>query len=317
MSSKTRAALMCWMILSGSMSVFGAGAILESSFELSGERSSQEQYYRMETKLKSYSPDGKRVGTDIFRFGLKCVPASKSGKKWDEYTCLSFTVQMNGNKEVHVPALEWWSYFYDAGTEGLDDQGQVLGIDHAKFEKISGSDGEVFEPATGYHVYNAFIDFHSFCNVFAEDVSSGKGIGDLKKIGDKIVHAAAFSEAPVNVGSRVVEGSTFTNGEITMEFKGLSIVDGSQCGLVEFDSGASSFLMLIEPMPDMKVRTVGSSHYMGDIYVDLETNWVRRVAMDEFVVCETTVPMLSDKIYSIIERHIDVRNVDEKDITGK
>ncbi len=57
--------------------------------------------------------------------------------------------------------------------------------------------------------------------------------------------------------------------------------------------------MLIEPMPDMKVRTVGSSHYMGDIYVDLETNWVRRVDMDEFVVCETTVPMLSDKIYGI------------------
>lgn len=317
MSGKTRAALICSMILCGTLSVFGAGSILEGSFSLSGERSCQEQYYRMETKLISYSPDGKRVGTDVFRVGLKCVPASVSGKKWDEYTCVKFTVQKEGAKEIHLPTLEGWSYFYDVGLEGLDDRGHVLGIDHGKFENLAGSDGELLGPATGYHVYNAFIDFHAFCNVFARDIPGGKGIGDLKKVGDKIVHSAAFSETPVNVGSNVAKGSTFTNGEVTMEFKGLSVVDGAQCGLVEFDSGASSFLMLIEPMPNMTVRTVGSSHYMGDIYIDLETKWVRRVDMDEFVVSETTVPMGGDKIHSIIERHIDVRNVGRKDITGK
>ena len=54
-----------------------------------------------------------------------------------------------------------------------------------------------------YYVYNAFIDFHGFCNVFAEPTTGGKGIQDLKSIGDKIVHAAAFTEPPVNLGSGI------------------------------------------------------------------------------------------------------------------
>jgi hypothetical protein len=59
----------------------------------------------------------------------------------------------------------------------------------------------------------------------------------------------------------------------------------------------------------MEVRTVGSSHYKGDIYIDLSTNWVKKVTMYELVVSETALPMPPNKINSVIERDIIVRNV--------
>jgi hypothetical protein len=68
----------------------------------------------------------------------------------------------------------------------------------------------------------------------------------LKKIGDKIVHAAAFSEPKLNLA-----GSFFKNGEITLEFKGLSRVNGKSCALIGYDSGESSFKMVVNPIPEL------------------------------------------------------------------
>ncbi|MHC4203222.1 MAG: hypothetical protein ACYSTT_01115 [Planctomycetota bacterium] len=48
-------------------------------------------------------------------------------------------------------------------------------------------------PDKAYHVYNAFIDFHGFCNIFAERVDGGASIQYLKSISQRIVHAAAFT----------------------------------------------------------------------------------------------------------------------------
>jgi len=85
-------------------------------------------------------------------------------------------------------------------------------------------------------VYDAFIDFHGFCNIFAKRVEGCASIQELKSIGQRIIHATAFSEAPVKVGSNVSKGSTFKNGEVTLEFKGLSIVAGITCKLVGYYS---------------------------------------------------------------------------------
>jgi len=63
----------------------------------------------------------------------------------------------------------------------------------------------------------------------------------------------------------------------------------------------------------MEIRTVGSSHYKGDIYIDLVTNWVKKVTMDELVVTETTLPMPPGKINAVIERNIVIRNVSAKE----
>ena len=60
--------------------------------------------------------------------------------------------------------------------------------------------------------------------------------------------------------------------------------------------------MFIEPVPNMKVTTVGGSHYQGDIYIDLQSKWVRRVTMSEWVVSETQLPGPPNKIRAVHER---------------
>ena len=292
-------------------------AILRQTFELGGERSQQAQYFLMESKMMTYALDGKRVGLDVFRLRLKCVPAKIAGKEADEYTCAKFTVQLGDQPEVEVPAMKNWTHVFKIPPTGVDEKGQTLGIDHTPFENLMDANGNAIPQDKTYHVYNAFIDFHAFCDIFADRVEDGPGIQDLKRIGQKIVHEAAFSEAPVNLGSNVSEDSTFKNGEVTLELKGLSQVAGATCALVGYDSGESSFQMKLEPMPNMEVKTVGSSHYKGDIYIDLATNWVRKATMDEVVVAETTLPMPPNKINSIIERHILIRNVTADEFVGK
>jgi hypothetical protein len=69
--------------------------------------------------------------------------------------------------------------------------------------------------------------------------------------------------------------------------------------------------MLMNPMPNMEVRSVGGSHYKGDVHIDLATRWVRKATMDELVVTETVVPGMA-KINTVIERAVTIRNVGVK-----
>jgi hypothetical protein len=108
----------------------------------------------------------------------------------------------------------------------------------------------------------------------------------------------------VNLGSNISEGSFFKNGEITLAFKGLSVVNDEYCALLEYDSGESSYKMIMKPVPNLEIQTIGSSHYKGDIFKDLATNWVQKVTMTEVVVSETTLPMPPNKINSVNERNI-------------
>jgi hypothetical protein len=75
--------------------------------------------------------------------------------------------------------------------------------------------------------------------------------------------------------------------------------------------------MLMKPMPKMEIRSVGSSHYQGDIYIDLASRWVRKATMYEMVVTETTLPMPPNKINAVIEREILIRNVSEDEFLSK
>jgi hypothetical protein len=282
-------------------------SVLEGEFDLGAERSQQTHVYSMESRLITFALDGTRESTDIFRMRIKCVPSGVSGSDADEYTCIRFTLEQEGKPESSIPVLENWSYMF--AESGYDERGQVFGIDHARFEGLVDSSGSAVPVATRYHVYNAFIDFHGFCDVFAQPTSEGNGIQHLRKMGDRVVHAAAFSEPPTNLGEGVMEGSSFVNGEITLELKGLGTVNGNACALVHYDSGESSFKMITKPMPEMEIVSVGSSHYWGDIYKNLATGWVERATMTEVVVSETSLPMPPDKINAVFERRITILNV--------
>ena len=246
------------------------------------------------------------MGTDVYKLRLKCVPAQSPGAG-DRYICLDFTLKIADGPEVSIPALKNWSYVFNMVPVIKDGRMQLFGIDQAKFENLMDTDGKAIPKGNVYHVYNAFIDFHSFCNVFTARTYTGKGIQDLKKIGDKIVHESAFSEPPVDVKGNVAKGSFFKNGEITLEFKGLGLVDDAACAIVTVDSGQSSFNMIMSPGTGMEERAVGSSHYKGDICIDLATKWVKRVTLDELVVSESTMPATGNKKNEVVERNITVR----------
>jgi hypothetical protein len=88
-------------------------------------------------------------------------------------------------------------------------------------------------------------------------------------------------------------------------------VDNAPCAIVTVDSGQSSFKMIMNPGTNMEERAVGSSHYKGDIYIDLATKWVKRVTFDELVVTESTTPATQKKANEVIERNITIRNIKE------
>ena len=284
-----------------------AKKLLEQEFNLVPEHSKDTQYYHMESKIQNHAPDGTPLGWDVYRLYLRFVP-SGDPSKGDEYTCLKFTFQLSKSPEVFIPSLANWTYRFVLTPNGKDEKGQVFGIDHSKFEKLTDENGKAIAAGNSYFIYNAFIDFHSLV-MFSEKTAAGKGIQDLRHIGDKIVHAAAFTEAPVSLGGNVAEGSYFKNGEVTLEFKALAAINGKTCALLEYDSGESSFYMLMKPMVNMEVTTRGSSHYWGDIYKDLSGGWIQRGTLHEIVISESTLPGQSNKVNSVFERSIDIRNV--------
>jgi hypothetical protein len=284
--------------------------IFQQEYDLVPQHTKDTQFYVMESKLLKYALDGTHEGSDVYRLYLRCIPANKTSLQGDEYTCLKFTIQLSNAPERSIPSLTNWKYFFALTANAKDEKGQVFGIDHSKFEQLVDENGKALPNENTYHVYNAFIDFHSM-SVFAEKTAVGKGVQDLKSIGQKIIHVASFSQPPVNLGSQVAEGSYFKNGEITLALKGLSLVNKKTCAILEYDSGESSFYMVIKPLSNMEVKTKGSSHYQGDIYKDLEGGWIQRATLHELVISETVVPVQTDKINGVIERSISINNVAE------
>jgi hypothetical protein len=170
-----------------------AGIDLRQAFDLTGAHSSDVQYYRMESRMVSHAPDGKPVNTDIYRLILKCVPAP-AGTDGDRWTCLRFTIQLGSSPEVAIPSLSGWSYLFRYWPSGKDTSGQTLGIPHVPFTNLQDENGKAVPPANAYHVYNAFIDFHSFF-ILTNRTATGRGIQDLTRIGQRIIHAAVFRSA--------------------------------------------------------------------------------------------------------------------------
>ncbi len=288
---------------------------LNGQFDFSMNRKPETRYYHMQTLFIHMGFDGKRTGTETYLFKLRCIPAELSGKKFDQCTNKEFGLQFNSENIMTIPALKSWSYEFNP-MSGVGGEGPVFGIPHDKFEGITDSNGNIIPPDICYATYNNFIDFHALNDLFSRPMF-GRGIDALKSIGDKIVHPAAFSEAPVNLGTNVKPGSVFRNGKVTLEFKGVSIVDGVTCAIIGYDSGESTLKMAIKSSEDKYIETEGGSEYKGDIYLDLETGWVRKITLDEFVVTETKNPNNPAKIKGYTVRHLLLRLINQQEFEKK
>jgi len=290
-------------------------AALKGPFDLAAPRVPQIQYFRMETQVVHIGFDGMRTGVETYILKLKCVPGALSSPSSasDEYTCDEMRLQIGDGPFANIPALSGWTYKFSPGMDsGIDDKGQVFGIPHAKFEDIADSRGTKLPSVIRYAVYNNFIDFHAFNDVLPRPVPGG-GIQDLTTVGQKIVHAASFTAPPVNLGSGIKEGSFFRNGEITLEFKGLTVVDDAVCAIAAYDSGESTLKMIMPLAEDKEIVTTGGSTYRGDIDIDLATRWVRKVTLDESVVTQTTVPGPTPKMDAYTIRHLLLRLISKEE----
>jgi hypothetical protein len=258
--------------------------ILEGKFNLPINREAKNQYYSMLTQFVQMGFDGKRKETEQYFLKIIYNPKELSKKSLDECTCKEFGLQFNNDRIVTIPKLKNWSYQFDP-TSGLG-KGLVFGIPHEQFEDLKDSDGNNIRPEIIYAIYNNFVDFHALSNLFT---LYGTGIENLKQIGDKVQHLGAFSKAPIILKNIVGEGSVFCNGEVTLEFKGVSIIDNRPCALIKFDSGESTLDMSVITSQGY-VKTIGGSQYLGDLYLDLESGWTRKVTFNEFVITERKEP---------------------------
>jgi len=172
---------------------------LQQDFNLGKSRDSATQCFDMVTTLTTIEPDGRRGETESFRVKLKCVPLADAAGAAYQYTCKRFVYVKPDGTQVSVTALDGWTYTFRKTKTGLDDKGQVFGIDHSKFQQLADGKGGTLGPDKSYMVYNTFIDFHAFCDEFASPVAEGKGIQNLTRIGQTIVHAAANTTPPTSL----------------------------------------------------------------------------------------------------------------------
>ena len=288
----------------------GEESILTQQYDLGKERSLELQYYHMDVEIITRASDGSRANVETYSMRLMGKPVNLSAGKAVKWTCAWFALKIGEGPEVTVPAMEGWSYDFNRGV-GIDEHGQVLGIPHAKFESLTDDKGKKLDALVGYQVYNQFVQFHAYVDGFATpDIEGGTGIQDLKSIGDKIVFDEFSEDLPLAVGLIIKEGSIYKPGVETLEFKGLSVVDGKPCALLGVDGGEGSYTMVIEVMPNVDAKTVGGTRFFGDIYVNLASMWLKKA---EITVVDVTETSIGGKVVAntTLESHYRIRAITE------
>ena len=264
--------------------------IFDQDYDLVGERSLKTHYYVVQSELATHSSKGILKSTDIYREYLQVEPGERSAGEADRFTCNKFLVKRGKAPEVSIPSLEGFSYEVDKDrldANGIDENGELYSVPEETFERLEDSSGAHLPFEVGYQVYSAFYYYHSYTD-YAEPTLQGIGIQDLKRIGDKVIVEGSYAESPLP-GKLAKESAYWKNGEITLSFNGLSIVAGKTCAVLGLDSGVCHWSMPMTYMPIMNLKTVGVSNYQADIYLDLESKWVRKLEMVLFEKTRTTM----------------------------
>ena len=281
-------------------------------FDLSIGRSTETQFFHMQTQFIHMGFDGKRTNVESYLLRLRCAPGAPRGKQLDEYSCRDFGLQLGDDPITTLPVLSGFTYSFDY-LSGVTKKGPIFGVPQEPFEGMTDSLGKPIAPDICYATYNNFVDFHALSDVFARPLKYIRGIEQLRSIGDRIVHPGANTEAPVSLDGVVREGSVFRNGKLTLELKGVSLVDGRPCALVNYDSGESTLKMAFIQRAGEDQLMEGGSEYTGDIYIDLASGWVRKVTLDEFVVTRTCTASRPTWVPGYTARHILLQMISQQD----
>jgi hypothetical protein len=248
----------------------------DRSVDLASPRSPGTKLYQFSTDYLSYAPDGSLISREQTVANIE-IEVDDSGRQ--TLTARKFELINKDGLQMSIPRLEGWQNSMDS------DSDELLGVPHADFAGLHTDAGEPLSPELTHRVYNTFVDFYAFNNVFARpSPAEGKDIGDLTSIGQVIEHYSAYSKPSVSLGETVAEGSYFQNGRVTLEWKGMSRAGGNACALVGFDSGESEFRMGLEPAPGMELTVKGGSQYWGDLYINTQNLWLEKGTFIEIVL---------------------------------
>ena len=270
----------------------GKDNILQEQFDLVGwpeRRTRETHYYLVQSELEIHSSNGVLKSKDVYRELLKVESGNHTGEA-DRFTCQKFTIQRADAAPVRIPSLDGFSYNVNKDlldSNGFDQNGQLHSIPEEKFEALQDETGAKLPFDVCYQVYSTFHYYHSYTS-FAEPSPQGKGIQDLKKIGDKVILEESFTESPIP-GKLAKDKSFWKNGEITLAFNGLSLVNEKICAMLGLDSGVCHWSMPMTYMPLLNLKTAGVSNYQAAIYLDLESKWVCKLEMVLFEITTTTL----------------------------
>ncbi|MGH8020550.1 MAG: hypothetical protein ACREIA_20150 [Opitutaceae bacterium] len=267
------------LFLASLIAVAPAAGDIAAKPGFSKQRAPCEKKYQFETDYIAYASDGSRTAAE--KVIMKCA-VSIDGSGQQTLKCLEFALVDNDGRTRRIPSLAGWKNSMDLAAA------EVLGVPHADFQNLTTEDGTALRPDLNHRVYNTFIDFYTFNNVFGRPAPDGAGrdIADLQKMGQPIEHYTACSKPPANLGNAVKEGSYFKNGRVTLQWLGCGEVARQSCAIVRFDSGESSFQMLMEPVPNTPMQVKGGSHYWGDLFINLDDYWVERATFKEIAMTE-------------------------------
>ena len=263
---------------------------LDQEYDLTGDRLQEIHYYTVQTTVAMHSNNGILKRTDHYREQLIVEPGVLSAGEPDRFTCNKFTVRQGDGPEVSIPSLEGLSYTVDKtllDKNGIGEKGQLYGVPEEMFEGLVDSTGKKLPFEIGYQVYSVFFYYHAYSD-YAEPTREGKGVQHLNKIGDDIILDGSYAESPIP-GKLAKKNSIWKNGEIVLEFKGLGNVDGRRCAIIGIDSGVCRWNMPMTYMPIMNLKTTGVSNYQGDLYLDLNSKWVRKISLILSEATKTTM----------------------------
>ncbi len=247
----------------------------DRTLDLGQPRAPGAREYRFTTVYLTYIGDGSLWSREETSTRLE-IRLDETGRQ--TLTAREFELVGPDGSRHTIPSLAGWTNVIDHAAD------ELLGVSFSDFAGLTTDEGEPLSPEIAHRVYNTFIDFYAFHNVFAEpSAEQDQDIGDLKSIGQVIEHYSSYSRPEVPVGGD--EGASyFQNGRVTLEWKGMSRIGDRACALVGFDSGESDFRMAMEPAPGMPMTVKGGSQYWGDLYIDAETLWLERADFIEVVI---------------------------------
>jgi hypothetical protein len=287
---------------------------LRGPFDFSSERTREAHSFRMDTQYIHFALNGKCLATESYLLTLQYTPQASPSESLDRYTCVELRFQTDESPPATIADLTNWSYLFNPLLSGADERGPLYGISQEKFLHLTDSHGKPLPFSIRYALYNNFIDFHSINDTFTRPMPFGPGIQDLHEIGQSIVHPASFVKASVTFGSEIKPGSVFQNGKVTLAMKGVSVVDEAPCALIAYDAGQSQLKLILPDSSNQDILTEGSSHYKGDIFVDVATRWVRKATLDEYMVTEISAPGWPAPRHEYTVRHLLLRQIGQEEL---